>query len=223
MTAPITRTPAAVDASVDVSQVRSPRTSQRNNQGKRVSFEKRTTTHEVPYLFEPDDVEIFYYTSDEIRCFRLRNKHIVEAMRSQLSLDDLGECTRGLERELPEMKKRTNNRMRDASVAIFFHQHNNADQETIARAYGRAIKSASRDAAIIGRLDAKFVQDTLSSESPTSDLLTSRNQHGSVPKTATIIPPYGTGTKIGLSRTLTVPKTAHRRQPQDPIVVARSA
>jgi hypothetical protein len=129
---------------------------------KTVSFEDRTTLYKVPYLFEPEDIDIHFYGPDDFQCFRLRDKHIVEAIKSEVSAvlleAHLGECTRGLEREHPEMKKRSSTQRREAFSLVLSLQDCRTDQEAIAVAYGRASRCACRDASIMGRLDAKSVQ-----------------------------------------------------------------
>lgn len=135
---------------------------------KTVSFTNTSTTYEVQCLVEPEDSDLHFYLSGDFRCFRLRDKHIVEAMRSHVSVqvleEDLGECTRGLEKEQPEMKKRAHAHKKAAYAVVFSQQDCLANQDTIANAYGRFSRAASRDALIMGRLDAKFAQEFASVE-----------------------------------------------------------
>jgi hypothetical protein len=129
-----------------------------------VTFKRRVAkTIVVDFICAIDDVEDHWYTSDDFQVFRARDKKLMEAMRSAVTVEDLeeemGECTRGLEREKPEMKRRSHAHKRDCWAVVLSQLDHVENAVAIAKAYGRSTRASTRDAIIIARLDAMAAKE----------------------------------------------------------------
>jgi hypothetical protein len=117
----------------------------------------------VDFVCDIDDVEDHWYTSDDFQVFRARDKKLLAAMRSAVTVEDLeekmGECTRGLEREKTEMKRRSHAHKRDCWAVVLSQLDHVENADAIAKAYGRSTRASTRDAIIIARLDAMAAKE----------------------------------------------------------------
>ena len=68
--------------------------------------------------------------------------------------EEVGECTRGLEREPPEMKRRSHAHKRESWAIVLSQADPITNADAIAKAYSRCTRSSTRDATILARLDA---------------------------------------------------------------------
>jgi hypothetical protein len=124
-----------------------------------VSFKRRIAeTIEVEFVCDIDDIENHWYSSNDFQVFRARDKALLEAMRSVVKVEELeeemGECKRGLEREQPEMKRRSHAHKRDCWAVVLSQGDHVQNADAIAKSYGRFSRASSRDAILIARLDA---------------------------------------------------------------------
>ncbi|KAL3904886.1 MAG: hypothetical protein SGILL_009898 [Bacillariaceae sp.] len=124
---------------------------------KTVSFRRRmNVTFEIDYMVQDiDDVEDFFYTSDDFSDFKARDKQLL-ASDEDLD-DDSDDCRRGLEREEPVNKRRISSHKKECYAIVL--KSANKPAEEIAQAYSRATRSAVRDASIIARLDAMAAKE----------------------------------------------------------------
>mmetsp|Transcript_28512 Transcript_28512/g.50508 ORF Transcript_28512/g.50508 Transcript_28512/m.50508 type:complete len:293 (-) Transcript_28512:113-991(-) len=196
-------------------------------EGKGVTFKKRVKTHRVPYLCDIDDNEEIWYTPEEYQCFKARDKALVEAMRcveaNGMVERELGECTRGLEREQPEARRRSIAHKRECWAIVLSQAEPVKNADAIARAYARATRASTRDATIIAKLDAKVAKEIAEEEEAESN-----NQ-----KTATLdLSPNSTKTTISmmmnkknlLAATNAAPLSpARSKRSLDPKMLARTA
>jgi hypothetical protein len=124
---------------------------------KTVTFKRKLNkTFEVEYICDIDSIEDHWYSAEDLSEFRARDKSLAETLRnssaSHEEIEDIsGDCTRGLEREKPEAKRRIHAQKRDCYAVVL---KSDLSSEEIASSYGRASRSAIRDATIIARLDA---------------------------------------------------------------------
>lgn len=152
----------------------------RDFEEKRVSFKRRIAkTIQVDFVCDIDDVEDHWYTSDDFQAFRARDKKLVEEMRSAVIVEalenDLNECTRGLEREQPEMKRRTHAHKKECRAVVLSQSKHAENAEAIAKAYSRSTRASIRDATIIARLDAMAAKEYLQADaSPSESILSSK-------------------------------------------------
>lgn len=133
---------------------------------KRVTFKRRfTKIIEVEFICDIDDVADHWYTSDDFQDFRARDKTLLESMRTAVAVEDLeketGECTRGLEREQPEAKRRSHAHKSECWAVVLSKSNHVENADAIAKAYGRSTRSSTRDASIIARLDAMAAKECL--------------------------------------------------------------
>jgi hypothetical protein len=138
--------------------------------GKSVTFRRRAINiYEVPYVCDIDDTADYWYTSGEYKTFKARDKSLLEAMRSASTVEKLeeevGECTRGLERETPEMKRRSHAHKRESWAIVLSQADPISNADAIAKAYSRCTRSSTRDAAILARLDAMAAEEYASEDS----------------------------------------------------------
>ncbi|KAL3925325.1 MAG: hypothetical protein SGILL_000482 [Bacillariaceae sp.] len=129
---------------------------------KSVSFKRRMNkTIEVEFICDIDDIDDHWYTSEDFQAFKVRDKALLQKLRSSTSSaeemeKELGDCTRGLEREQPEMKRRTHAHKKEC-YAVVLKEGQTAEE--IARAHSRSTRSSTRDASIIARLDAMAAKE----------------------------------------------------------------
>jgi hypothetical protein len=124
-----------------------------------VTFKRRIAKIiEVDFVCDFDNVEDHWYTSDDFQVFRARDKTLLKALRTDATVEDLeeemGECTRGLEREQPEMKRRSRALKRECWALVLSQSDHVDNTAAIAKAYGRSTRASTRDARLIARLDA---------------------------------------------------------------------
>jgi hypothetical protein len=105
-----------------------------------VTFKRRIArTIEVDFVCDIDNVEDHWYTSDDFKVFRARDKALLEAMRSGITIEGLegekGDCVRGLEREQPEMKRRSHAHKRECWAVVLSQSDHVQNAHTIAMAY----------------------------------------------------------------------------------------
>ena len=124
---------------------------------KTVSFRRRmNVTIAIPYMVEDiDDVEDFFYTSDDFSDFKARDKQLLAC--SEDLEEDSDDCRRGLEREEPVNKRRINSHKKECYAIVL--KSGNKCAEEIAQAYARATRSSVRNASIIARLDAMAAKE----------------------------------------------------------------
>ena len=141
---------------------------------KTVTFKNRPAkVYEVPYVCDIDDTDDYWYANEEYKFFKTRDKLLVAAMRSAVTVEKLeeeaGECTRGLEREAPEQKRRSHAQKRESWAIVLSQADPLKNADAIAKAYGRCTRSSARDATIIARVDAiaaqEYAQDDSAMES----------------------------------------------------------
>jgi hypothetical protein len=135
-----------------------------------VTFKRRIAkTIVVDFVCDIDDVEDHWYTSDDFQVFRARDKKLLAAMLAADTVEDLeeemGECTRGLEREQPEMKRRSHAHKRDCWAVVLSQSDHVQNADAIAKAYGRSTRASTRDASIIARLDAMAAKEYANEDS----------------------------------------------------------
>jgi hypothetical protein len=141
-----------------------------------VTFKRRIAkTIEIDFVCDIDDVEDHWYTSDDFQVFRARDKSLLEAMRSSVTVEDLeeemGECTRGLERELPEMKRRSHVHKKECRAIVLSQSNHVQKADAIAKAYRRSTLASTRDATIIARLDAMSAKEYANKDSSLSEII----------------------------------------------------
>jgi hypothetical protein len=124
-----------------------------------VTFKRRIAKIiEVDFVCDFTNVEDHWYTSGDFQVFRAKDKTLLKALRSAVAAEDLeeemGECTRGLERELPEMKRRSRALKRECWALVLSQADHVQNAAAIAKAYGRSTRTSTRDARLIARLDA---------------------------------------------------------------------
>jgi hypothetical protein len=129
-----------------------------------VTFKRRIAmTIEINFVCDFDNVEDHWYTSDDFQVFRARDKTLLEALRSAVTVEDIeeemGECTRGLEREQPEMKRRSRAHKRDCWALVLSQSDHVDNTAAIAKAYCRSTRTSTRDAIIIAQLDAMAARE----------------------------------------------------------------
>jgi hypothetical protein len=133
-----------------------------------VTFKRRVAqTIEVEFICDIDDIEDHWYTSDDFQGFRARDKKLMEAMRTVTVEDlekELGECTRGLEKEQPEMKRRSHAQKRECWAVVLSQSNHVQNADAIAKSYGRSTRASNRDATIIARLDAMAAKEYLNED-----------------------------------------------------------
>jgi murein L,D-transpeptidase YcbB/YkuD len=137
------------------------KTSSNKNQRRRVSFASKASLHEISFLDDLELIEQQWYSSSDYYCFKARDLNIIKAMNESSESENndsleatLGDSTRGLEKDRAEQKRRVAQHRREAYAIVRSQQEVMAGPQSIARAYGRVARSASRDALILGRLDA---------------------------------------------------------------------
>ncbi|KAG7371884.1 hypothetical protein IV203_018026 [Nitzschia inconspicua] len=134
--------------------------------GKYVTFKRRVAkTIKVDFVCDIDDIEDHWYSSDDFKKFKARDKKLLEEMRSAVALEaleeKLQECTRGLEKEQPEMKRRTNTHKKECWAVVLSQPNFAENADAIAKAYSRSSRASSRDATIVARLDAMAAKEYL--------------------------------------------------------------
>jgi hypothetical protein len=124
---------------------------------------------EVDFVCDFDDVEDHWYTTDDFHVFRARDKTLLEALRSAVTVEDveeeMGESTRGLEREQPEMKRRSRAHKRDCWAIVLSQSDHVQNASAIAKAYSRSTRTSTRDAYVLARLDAMAAKEYVTDNS----------------------------------------------------------
>jgi hypothetical protein len=141
-----------------------------------VTFKRRIAKAiTIDFVCDIDDIEDHWYTSDDFQVFRARDKSLLEAMRSSVTVEDLeeetGECTRGLERELPEMKRRSQSHKKECWAVVLSQSNHVQKADAIAKAYCRSARASTRVATIIARLDAMAAKEYANKESSLSEII----------------------------------------------------
>jgi hypothetical protein len=148
-----------------------------------VTFKRRIAkTIEVDVVCDFDDVEDPWYTSDDFQVFRARDKTLLEALRTAVTVEDMeeemGECTRGLDRELPEMKRRSRAHKKECWALVLSQADHVQNADAIAKAYGRSTRTSTRDANVIALLDAiaarEYANEDVDNESSLSEAILPR-------------------------------------------------
>jgi hypothetical protein len=135
-----------------------------------VTFKRRIAkTIEVDFVCDIDDVLDHWYTFDDFQAFRARDKTLLAVLRTADIVEDMeeemGECTRGLEREQPEMKRRSHANKRDSWAVVLSQSDHIQNADSIAKAYRRSTRASTRDATIVARLDAMAAKEYANEDS----------------------------------------------------------
>lgn len=143
--------------------------SNHSSTSRQVSFSNKVALHEIELLDDPDQIDVQWYSHSDYCCFKARDANLVRAMRESETVAEnealvMGESTRGLEKDRSEQKRRMNQNKREAYAVVMSQQDIMAGPESIAKAYGRVARSASRDALILGRLDANHATTTTTTD-----------------------------------------------------------
>jgi hypothetical protein len=131
---------------------------------KKVTFKRRIEkVKEVPFICDIDEIDEHWYASEDYQGFKSRDKHILEAMRATVTIEQLeqslGECSRGLEREQPEQRRRSQQHKRECWAIVLSQPEPLSNADAIAKAYSRSTRGSTRDASILARLDAMAAKE----------------------------------------------------------------
>jgi hypothetical protein len=133
---------------------------------KGVVFQSRITVHQISHHEQAENDEL-WYSSHDAKLIQSGNNKILEMMKSEtqrLTIEEQGECTRGLESRQRENKRRTSMRRKESYAVVFAKQQVQMMQgsykpESIATFYSNICKAAAEDALEMARLDEKYVRE----------------------------------------------------------------